>query len=194
MERRAYFRVRDQVRLRVSALTKEECQECLLTLGRSSHLATSLTPLRLRFNQTLRNLAVESAEVAEGLKLLDEKIEILARWLDGGQDLDEAPMRWVDLSACGLACDVAVAFVPQSCLEIRLVLLPSLRLIRAVARVVLCDPLPDQGYRLRISFLGLAEADREFLIRHVLQRQGEWLRNQPKSLREETVESPDPCP
>ncbi|MEI6412866.1 MAG: PilZ domain-containing protein [Pseudomonadota bacterium] len=182
MERRRYFRIEDRVRLRLSLLTAEECQERLRVIRSPSPLTSALMPLRQRLSQTLKTLVVETPEIAEGMKLLDEKIEILAHWLDGGQDISEAPLRSVSLSANGLACDVVEPFATQSHLEIRLAFLPSLRLIRTLARVVVCDPLPAhaKGYRLHMVFLELGEADREFLIRHVLHRQGEWLRSQPQ--------------
>jgi c-di-GMP-binding flagellar brake protein YcgR len=86
------------------------------------------------------------------------------------------------LSASGLAFTSEKAIKPESILELKMILPPSLVAIITYGKVVHCrhhsESENDQfPYNIGVDFLSLDEHDRELLIRHIVKRQMVQLRN-----------------
>ena len=56
-----------------------------------------------------------------------------------------------------------------------MVLLPDNKRLLTPARVIACEP-QDNGYYVRMDYVDLGAADQEYLIQHIVKRQGDLLR------------------
>ena len=185
-ERRQYFRIEDAVRLDYRVLSRAEFEQ-RRHQGRSALAAeeftaiSSLLSISHEMSGVLRKIESEAPDVARYLKALDRKVDLLARSILGkDEDLAEAPARAVNLSASGISFDATEPLAVGSLLELKLLLLPDYIGMLIFGEVVGCDPVvagkPAGGYCTRVNFTQLREEDQDVLIRHVLQRQSEYLR------------------
>ena len=93
----------------------------------------------------------------------------------------DQPSKPVNLSAGGLALDAGESLEAGTEVEIKLLLLPSYTGIVAFGEVVgveKAEENPAYPHRLRINFSHIRDADRDALIRHILRRQGQILRQE----------------
>jgi hypothetical protein len=182
-ERREFFRIDDSIQVSyhqvdpasVPADIEERMQNDRFSVmtrlqGISQHLSASLHRIEQR-----------DPDVADYLKALDEKVNLLGQsFLAEEKELIGEPSRSVNLSAGGLAMDVAEEMALGDLVEIKLLLLPSYTGVLAYGEVVGVDanPKPEQGYpyHVRINFTLIRPTDQDALIRHILRRQGEMLR------------------
>jgi c-di-GMP-binding flagellar brake protein YcgR len=122
--------------------------------------------------------------VSSLLRILEQKIDLIGHAVLAKEtDLAEQPTRKVSLSASGLAFLSERGFNLGSTLELKMVLPPALVGIVAHGRVVQCRPAgsSDQGYHVAVDFVGLRETDRELLIRHIVKRQTQQLRERKRA-------------
>lgn len=183
-ERRRYFRIEDEIVLFLRQVTPE--QACLneslddYPLDAFS-LSARLDLLSQEARSPLRRIAREQPELAEYLKLLDRKIELIARaLLEKESDIADRHANRVNLSASGLAFDAEIGFEPGALLELKMLLPPALMGVVAFGEVVYCNRNPDESarpYRVAVDFVGIKEQDRELLIRHVVRKQSNQLRD-----------------
>ena len=185
--RRRFFRIDDAVRLSYRPLDPEEVADRVSRLGEglggSFALMASLAAITHRMSVSLRRIEQHNGDVAAYLRALDQKIEAVARALllqDAALPaMTEEP---VNLSAGGLAIVAQQCLPAGTPLEIRLLLVPALAGILAFGAVVECtDPPEAGGYPpgsrlMRVDFTHIRDEDRDLLIKHMLRRQGERLR------------------
>jgi hypothetical protein len=185
--RRRFFRIDDAVRLSYRALDADELADRVARLaeglGGSFALMASLSAVTHRMSVSLRRIEQHSGDVAAYLRALDQKIEAVARALllqdPALPAMAEEP---VNLSAGGLAIVAQQCLPTGTAVEVRLLLLPPMVGILAFGTVVECtDPPVDGGYLpgsrlMRVDFTHIRDEDRDLLIRHMLRRQGERLR------------------
>lgn len=185
--RRRFFRIDDAVRLSYRPLAADELAERVTRLGEglggSFALMASLSAITHRMSVSLRRIEQLHGDVAAYLRALDQKIEVLARaLLLQDPSLPEMSVEPVNLSAGGLAIATGQCLPVGTPLEVRLLLLPALAGILAFGAVVECtDPLPGEGLApgtrlMRVDFTHIRDEDRDLLIKHMLRRQGERLR------------------
>ena len=184
--RRRFFRIDDAVRLSYRPLAPDELADRVSRLneglGGSFALMASLGAISHRMSVSLRRIEQHDGDVAAYLRSLDQKIETVARALllqdPSLPAMSEEP---VNLSAGGLAIVTGHCLPVGTPLEIRL-LLPALAGILAFGSVVECtEPPPGEGHapgsrQMRIDFTHIRDEDRDLLIKHMLRRQGERLR------------------
>lgn len=186
-ERRRFFRIDDSVHLSLRVVPQDDLNGRLASLERnvadSFSLMTSLNMVTQQVSAGLRRIEAKDPDVADYLKALDKKLEILGRaFLSEEVDMSDKPVRAVNLSAGGVAMHSRDAFEENAVLEIKMLLLPSYTGVLTYGSVVDCRPLegedadPDFPYLLRIDFSFMRDSDRDALIRHVLLKQAEWLR------------------
>lgn len=185
--RRRFFRIDDAVRLSYRPLDPADLADRVSRLneglGGSFTLMASLAAITRRMSVSLRRIEQHSSDVAAYLRGLDQKIDAVARALLL-QDAELPAMNEepVNLSAGGLAIAAQQCLPTGTPLEIRLLLLPALTGILAFGLVVECTELPalgdyPPGSRLmRVDFTHIRDEDRDLLIKHMLRRQGERLR------------------
>jgi hypothetical protein len=189
-ERRRFFRIEDSVHLGLRVIPEAELAERVARLENnvagSFGLMTGITALTQTVAACLRRIENRDPDVADYLKVLDRKIDLLARaFLSEEADIADKPARAVNLSAGGMAVHSREAMAEGTLLEIRLLLLPSYTGIVTYGAVVGSRPVaaedgpdtdPEFPYLVRIDFSFMREPDRDALIRHILLKQGEWLR------------------
>ncbi len=190
-DRRHYFRVEDALQVTYRAIPAEEKDSWLESYrkGFSGGFSASaeIMVMRQEVVTLMRNIALQYPDIGAYLASLDRRVEVLARHVDAVySDLTEQPVRSGNISASGLAMQVENPLEPGTLLEMKLLLLPSHTGMVLPAEVIDCDKADetDIPYLLRVNFSHLREQDRDLLIRHVIQRQSEMLR-QRREEREE---------
>ena len=182
-ERRRYFRIKGDMVLLHKEVAPEEISvptEARELPPNPFTVSSTLDLLTQESRTLLRRIERDSPEVADFLKVLERKIDVLSRaFLAYETDLAKQPVQWVSLSASGLAFDTDHSYRSGSLLELKMVLLPDLIGLLAYGKVVYCYPNRadvSQPYHVAVDFVDLAERDRELIIRHVMKQQLQQLR------------------
>ncbi|MDT8407671.1 MAG: PilZ domain-containing protein [Methylococcales bacterium] len=183
-ERRRFFRIDDAIHLayrKVSAeavAPVESGQDALLNhcslISALDVIAQEARPLLLRMQKDV-------PEIAQYLKMLDAKIDLVAQAVMMREpDLEKTENRNVNLSATGLAFNCEEALPPDSYVELKVLLLSCMAVIVIYAKVVYCQPDnkagAEGGFRVGVDYVNIAEQDRELLIRHVVKHQLQQIR------------------
>jgi len=183
-ERRRYFRIEDEIVLFFSEIAPDEIPDDRSPRDfplDSFALSASLDLLTQESRKLLRKIERDSPEIGNFLKVLERKIDLVARaFLSFEANLSEQPAQRVSLSASGLSFDGDKPYAPGKVLEIRMVLQPDWIGLIAYGRIVYCKqnaPGSELPYRISVDFVGLRDCDRELLIRHVVKRQLQQIRN-----------------
>ena len=185
-ERREFFRIDDSLLVSYSVLEDGQRQRRLDEQAQGMEdrftIMTRMQAISQHLSASLHRIEQRDADVADYLKALDEKINLLGEsFLAEETDLMDQPSKPVNLSAGGLALDSSESLDLGTVVEIKLLLLPSYTGIVAFGEVVGVekeDGNPAYPHRLRINFSHIRDADRDALIRHILRRQGQMLRQE----------------
>ena len=186
-ERRSYFRIDDTVRM---GLRRVPPEELAARLDRHEHdlagnftVMSSLAAVTAQMAAGLRRIESRDPDLAAYLRAIDQKIEVIGRaFIASEPDLVSEVAKPVNLSAGGMCAGVDEHYEPGTELEIRLLLFPSFTGLMIYGTVVGCGPPEADGadggfsHLLRIEFTHIREQDRELLIRHLLRRQSDLLR------------------
>ncbi|MCW8907860.1 MAG: PilZ domain-containing protein [Sedimenticola sp.] len=184
-ERREYFRIDDSLRLSYRDIDPDTLERRIDVLEKGQEgdftVVSGLAAVTQEMAGTLHKIESAQREIAAYLKSIDRKIEILGRaFLARSSELFEQPVQSVNLSATGISFEVVSPLEVGTLLELRILLTPSYSGILCYAEVIACeaDGEGERGgrYNLRTRFLYLKDADRDLLIQHVIQRQGEAIR------------------
>jgi hypothetical protein len=182
-ERRRYFRIEDNIVLFYREIDTRDTAEPPVDSEPaldSFALSAELDLLTLESHGLLRRIERDYPGVAEYLQILEQKIDLIARaLLASDSELNRQPTRRVSLSASGLAFEADEGFTLGTLLDLRMVLPPTLVGVRAQGRVVYSQQSRGEFpvYHVAVDFVGLAEKDRELLIRHVVRKQMRQLRD-----------------
>lgn len=186
-ERRSFFRVDDTVRLSLKRVPAAELER---RLDRLEHdlagnftVMSSLAAITAQMTVGLRRIENRDPDLAAYLRAIDQKIEIIGRaFLAQEPELAAEKALPVNLSAGGMCVGVDDCFDAGTHVEIRMLLFPSFTGLLIYGTVVECRTADAEaaadGYRhlVRIEFTHIREQDRELLIRHLLRRQSNQLR------------------
>jgi hypothetical protein len=182
-ERRAFFRIDDSIQISYSVIEADAVPADIDEQVQNDRFSvmTRLQAISQHLSAAFHRIEQRDPDVADYLKALDEKINLLGQsFLAEEKALLGEPSRPVNLSAGGLAMDVADPLVVGDRVEIKLLLLPSYTGILAYGEVVGVEasPKPEAGYpyHVRINFTLIRGVDQDALIRHIMRRQGEMLR------------------
>ena len=182
-ERRRYFRIEDEIILSYRAIPLNEVPEFDTFREHAPDLFTLAAHLELvnaESSTLLRKIERNDPVIGDYLRCLEQKIDLIARALITQDDeLCRQPARQVNLSASGLSFAAETELTSSTALDMRMVLPPALVGIHAFGRVVYCRPgrLNDQPvFKVGVDFLGLRDHDRDLLIRHVIKKQSQQLR------------------
>ncbi|MCU7842962.1 MAG: PilZ domain-containing protein [Candidatus Thiodiazotropha sp. (ex Monitilora ramsayi)] len=182
-ERREFFRIDDSVQVSYHTIPASELPASIddrLQNDRFS-VMTRMQVISQHLSASLHRIEQRDPDVADYLKALDEKINLLGQsFLAEESDLLGQPSRSVNLSAGGLAMDIAEPLAIGDHIEIKLLLLPSYTGVLAYGEVVGLEASQeadsDYPHHVRINFTLIRDTDQEALIRHIMRRQGEMLR------------------
>lgn len=184
-ERRRFFRIDDTVNLSYRILTAEELPQRLEQLKKGAvsdfSVMGGLTLINQQMSAHLHRIEAAYPDVAAYLKALDKKVELIGLALlhqaAGISDQQTVP---VNISAGGISFASNEDLQQGTMLELKVLLLPSMTGILAFGEVVGSerndDPDAGHPYLLRIDFTHIRDADQDVLIRHLLRRQGDMLR------------------
>jgi len=189
-ERRSYFRINDRVKLNYRLVSEEELPALIERLktgaGSNFTVMSSFTSMSQQMVVQLRRIEGATPDVAACIKILDRKLNILGRaFLLQEEDVSNQTSKAVNISAGGMAFNASESCKKGAVLELKLLLLPDMTGMMIYADVIECTKNEemddvDESYFVRVCFSGIREPDRDILIRHVLKRQGEWLRKRRK--------------
>jgi hypothetical protein len=185
-ERRRFFRIDDEINLFYKQIDPGSIQvgaEMAGELLNNCSLAAALDILGQESQIIFNRIERSTPDIAEYLKIMDSKISLLARtMLMDGNDLVEQRPHTVSLSASGIAFDCAQQFSEGDYLEVRILLTSCMAVIVSYGKVIYCrknelenDEFP---YVIGIEYTQIKEQDRELLIKHVVKRQMQQVREQ----------------
>ncbi|MBT8430085.1 MAG: PilZ domain-containing protein [Gammaproteobacteria bacterium] len=195
-DRRNFFRIDDTVRMSIRRVPREELQSRLdrleQDLAGNFTVLSSLSAITAQMAAGLRRIENRDPDLAAYLRAIDQKIEVIGRaFIATEPELVAQAAAPVNLSAGGMCAGVEEHYEPGTDIEIRMLLFPSFTGLMIYGTVVECDPVGDEdssaGYQhiARIEFSHIREQDRELLIRHLLRRQSDQLRDRQKKDNEE---------
>lgn len=185
-ERRRFFRIDDDINLYYKVLGPNPVNDTSYVstdiLG-SCSLASALDMLSQEAKVLMRRIETRDPDVADYLKLLNNKIEIIAQTMMlQGTDFGEQTTRNVNLSASGLAFDNDEELKMSDYLEVKMVLSSIAAVILVNAKVVYCKKNIDSeqsnkpSYMIGLDYVNIQDQDRELLIKHIVRRQMQQIR------------------
>lgn len=186
-ERREYFRIGDQVLLKVRPVDANEVDAIVERItDRVPDRFTVAANFAVNSRATARLLhgvAADSPDAARYMKALDAKLNHLARlFVLEEVEAGGFPRLDVTLSAGGVIFPSPREFVPGDLLETRLVLYPNMTGILTVSEVVRCerndDGPADMPWLAAVEYVHIRESDRDLLVSHIMSRETELLRRQ----------------
>lgn len=184
-EKRRYFRVNDTINLLHKVIDKNNVSALSHVsndvLGNCS-LTAALDVLAQEARMLSPRLERRDPEMFEYLKIIDTKINLIAQAIHAqNEEFSEHDTREVSLSATGLAFSNDVAIAVGEILELRMLLTSCMAVIVAYAKVVQCKDIfgdsPERPFAICVEYVNLTEDDRELLIKHVIKKQLQQLRD-----------------
>jgi hypothetical protein len=194
-DRRNYFRIDDTVRLSLARVARDELDERVERLEQdlagNFTVMSSLSAITSQMTVGLRRIENRDPDLAAYLRAIDQKIEVIGRAFiaQESEAVTEHAVP-VNLSAGGMCVGTDEDFSPGDPLEIRMLLFPSFNGLMIYGTVIDSEP-PTQAHGeeaqrfrqlVRVEFTHIREQDRELLIRHLLRRQSDQLRDRQTDL------------
>lgn len=186
-ERREYFRIGDEVLLKVRPLDAGDIgavvERITDRVPDRFTVAANFTVNSRATARLLHGVAADSPDAARYMKALDAKLNQLARlFVQEEVEAGAFPRLDVTLSAGGVIFPSAREFTAGDMVETRLVLYPHMTGILTVSQVVRCEPRqdgpPDMPWRVAVEYVHIRESDRDLLVSHIMSRETELLRRQ----------------
>jgi len=184
-ERREYFRINDEVVLDywpIDAAGLDELREKIESkIPERFTTAASFAATSRQIAHAFHSVQNDQPDVARCLQALDDKLNTLAQLFVAEEiRLNDHSTQEVNLSAGGLAFRSRQQLDKGSLVELRLVLFPSLMGMLIAARVIHCEHVNDGNlqypWQIAVSYELIRETDREILVRHVMAKETELLR------------------
>lgn len=176
-DRRRYFRISDNIGLAYQVIAGDQTD-----LGRVRSEPVRMSALLAEHDtaivRLLQELRSRDPLVGELAARLNEKINGIVNQLDRATQIVEQTAHKivaVNISACGLGFHSDEPIAPHAQVQLDMVLLPDNKRLLTSARVIACEP-QDNGYYVRMDYVDLGAADQEYLIQHIVKRQGDLLR------------------
>lgn len=185
-DRRRFFRIDDEVNLAYRKVDVQEATESSHVSDNilsSSTMMVAMDVLNQEAKLILRRLEKADSDVADYLKLMDDKIDLIARSiLLQEADFSAENTREVNISASGLAFASKEALNAGDFLEIKMLLPSSMAIVvtygKVVYRKMSYSENSDYPYVVGLDYINMKEQDRELLIKHVVKRQMQQIRGQ----------------
>ncbi|MEH6503022.1 MAG: PilZ domain-containing protein [Cycloclasticus sp.] len=173
-ERRGYFRIDDEVALSyrlVSADENKSSDVLRINENDSVPLANELEKMREVSRIHFRHVEKESPEAARYFTFIEKKIDLLAHHIMlGANDLFIKNTQSVSISGSGLAFTASESLSIGDLIELKFILKPSLTSIQTFSKVVSCHA-QDGQFKVAVEYSQLTDDDRDLLIRHVVKKQ-----------------------
>jgi len=191
-DRRGFFRIDDEVNLSYKKIDEKQLHEphpVSDNILNSCSLSTALETVSQESATLLHRLDKILPEVADYLRLIDTKIDLLAQAITmQGFQVKENNTRKVNISATGIAFGCEDALQKGDYLEIKILLTSCMRVIVTYGRVVHCQNSPSSDsrypYFVGVNFIDMKEEDREMLIKYVVKEQLQQIRDKKQDSNE----------
>jgi len=182
-DRRRFFRIDDAVNLYYRIVDEQTVVAASNTSDdvlSSCSLITALDVLGQESRAVMYRIEKKDSEVAEYLKLMDSKINLVAQaLLQQGNDMSESTVCNTNLSASGLAIEVDSEIEKGKFIEVKLFLSSCVSVILLYGKVVYCkqnSQTDSSSYQIGVDYINLKDDDREILIKHIVKRQMQQIR------------------
>lgn len=184
-EKRRYFRVTDTINLLHKVIDEHSLDQLSHisedVLGNCS-LSAALDVLNEEARMIAPRLERRDPEFFEYLKLIDTKIGLIAQALAlKDEQFSRHDKHEVSMSGSGLAFSNEQPMATGTLLELRMVLTSCLAVIVVFGRVVQCKDIaasnPQSPYEICVEYINMKEEDRELLLKHVVKKQLQQLRD-----------------
>ena len=191
-DRRGFFRVDDEVNVSYKKIDEKQVNEphhVSDNILNSCSLSTTLETISQESTILLRRLDKNLPEVADYLRLIDTKIDLLAQAITmQGFQIKENNTRKINMSATGIAFGCEDALTEGDYLEIKILLISCMRVIVTYGRVVHCQNKPSNDspypYFVGVNFINMKDEDREILIKYVVKEQLQQIRDKKQATNE----------
>ncbi|RKZ99586.1 MAG: hypothetical protein DRQ47_10795 [Gammaproteobacteria bacterium] len=182
-ERRDYYRINDRVGFNFTICVDEDEvpseANFALEIPDEFQLINHLIHIDMENSSLLHSIQDASPDVSRYLKVINSKIDALARHMVVTGLTDEIKTREVTLSAGGISFESSDPISLDRILRTQMILYPSCSGILTYGKVVRCEPIKkgkDALYDIAMEYIRIHETDRDALVRHVLQLQSTYLR------------------
>jgi c-di-GMP-binding flagellar brake protein YcgR len=191
-DRRRYFRISDNLGLAYRVITDDH----ITAAGEVRSAPVNIFELLVEHDEAIAQLLEQLRPrdpVVAGLAVsLNKKINCIVNQLEMESRMIEQiahKICEVNISACGMGFRVDEVINRGERVQLDMVLLPENRRLLAQAMVIACEPLAE-GHYVRMDFIDMIERDQEFLIQHIVKRQGDLLR-EAREQAEQTLRDAD---
>jgi len=183
-EHRQFFRVDDKINLffkKVDKSSINRASELESDVLHNFSLAAALDIMSQESQVILNRIERKNTDISNYLRVMDNKINLIARTLlMDGNELIEQESRNASLSASGVAFEAEEKLKEGDFLELRLLLASSMAIIVCYGYVVYCRKNKENEdnfpYVIGVAYSEIKEQDQELLIKHVVKRQMQQIR------------------
>lgn len=189
--RRRYFRIDDVVDLNYRLIDEQDVTESSSRMTDNilseCTLATALEYVSQESARLLYRIDKSQPDIAHCIKLLDKKIDLLTQaiMMQGGEP-DKKKSCEINLSASGLAFGCEKALDIGVFLELRMSLVSIGAVIITCCQVIQCKKNPSADgrppFQISVNFVNMTEEDKELLIKHMVKRQMQQIREKSRKL------------
>jgi hypothetical protein len=184
-DRRGFFRIDDEVSLfykKIDERLVTEPHHISDNILNNYSLSTVLEMVSQESTLLLNRLEKIQPEVADYLRLIDTKIDLLAQAIMmQSAPVKESETRNVNVSATGIAFNCEEQLKQGDYLEIKLLLVSGTAVIVTYGKVVYCkNSEPNDSlypYLVGVDFINMKDEDRELLIKYVVKKQLQQIRD-----------------
>ncbi len=184
-DRRGFFRIDDEVNLfykKIDGKLVTEPHHVSDNVLSSCSLSTALEMVSQESAMLLHRLEKNQPDVADYLRILDAKIELLGQAIMmQGFQFKENDTRNVNISATGIAFNCEAELKQGDYLEIKMLLVSGMAVIVTYGRVIYCkhSEAGDSQYPnfVGVDFINMKDEDREMLIKYVVKKQLQQIRD-----------------
>ena len=192
-DKRRFFRIDDHVNLSYKKVAPDEDTRSYITDNILSvfSLSAALDIMSEDADFLQQHIEKNSSEMAQYLKLLNKKVDLIGQYLIL-QESEVTPVNLtnINLSASGISFDVDEVFTVGDIVKVKLLLGLNKTILVACGKVVYTkeSSTPREShptYKLALDFIDVDEQNREMLIKYVMKKQMEQIREQKKNEEEE---------
>ncbi len=182
-DRRDYYRINDTVGLIYTICSKESDipteDEFIAEVPDEFQLINQLSRIDTESSSLLHSIQDVSPDICRYLKIINSKIEAIARQVVSIGLTEEIKPRKVTLSAGGISFCSSKKIKIGKTLRSQMILYPSCSGILTYGKIVRCEPVTKKDkeqFDIALEYILITETDRDALVRHVLQLQSNQLR------------------